>query len=55
MWLKGCLHSLFTKCIVKTHGTTIDDAGDLDLVMPMYNFIKYSSKYSKTTGSLWFY
>ena len=35
---------------------TIDDAGDLDLVMPMYNLnlIEYRSNYSKTTGSLWF-
>ena len=34
--------------------TTIDDAEDLDLVMPMYNLIEYSSNYSETTGSLWF-
>ena len=30
----------FTKCITKIHGTTIDDAKDLDLVMPMYNLIE---------------
>ena len=36
-------------------GTTIDDAEDLDLVMPTYNFIEYSSNYSETTGRLWFY
>ena len=45
----------FTKCITKVDGTTVDDAEDLDLVMPMYNLIEYSSNYSKTTGSLWFY
>ena len=45
----------FTKCITKIDGTTIDDAEDLDLVMPMYNLIEYSSNYSETTGSLWFY
>ena len=33
----------------------LDDAEDLDLVMLMYNLIKYSSNYSETTGSLWFY
>ena len=33
----------------------IDNAEDLDLVMPMYNLIDYSSNYSETTGSLWFY
>ena len=45
----------FTKCITKIDGTTIDDIEDLDLVMPMYNLIEYSSNYSETTGSLWFY
>ena len=45
----------FTKCVTKITGTTIDDAEDLDLVMPMYNLIEYSSNYSETTGSLWFY
>ena len=45
----------FIKCITKIDETTIDDAEDLDLVMPMFNLIEYSSNYSKTTGSLWFY
>ena len=45
----------FTKCITKIDGTIIDDAEDLDLVIPMYNLIEYSSNYSETTGSLWFY
>ena len=49
---KNC--ALFTKCVTKITGTTIDDAEDLDLVMPMYNLIEYSSNYSETTGSLWF-
>ena len=44
-----------TKCITKIDETTIDDAEDLDLVMPIYNLIEYSSNYSETTGSLWFY
>ena len=38
----------FTKCITKIDETTIDDAKDLDLVMPMYNLIEYSSDYSET-------
>ena len=45
----------FTKCITKIDETTIDDAENLDLVMPMYNLVEYSSNYSETTGSLWFY
>ena len=47
--------ALFTKCIPNMDGLTIDDAENLDLVMPMYNLIDYSSNYSKTTQSLWFY
>ena len=50
---KNC--AAFTKCTTKIHGTAIDDAEDLDLVIPMYNLIEYSSNYSETTGSLWFY
>ena len=49
---KNCVP--FTKCITKINGTAIDDAKDLDLVMPMYSLIEYSSNYSETTGSLWF-
>ena len=30
----------FTRCIKKIDETTIDDAEDLDLLMPMYNLIK---------------
>ena len=44
----------FTKnwCITKIDETTTDDAEDLDLVMPMYNLIEYSSNYSESTKSL---
>ena len=41
----------FFKCATKIDGTAIDDAEGLDLVMPMYNRIEYSSNYSKTTES----
>ena len=44
-----------TKCITKINGTTIDDAENLDFVMPVYNLIEYSSNYSEKTGTLWFY
>ena len=50
---KNC--ATFTKCITKIDETTKDDAENLDLVLPIYNLIEYSSNYSKTTGSLWFY
>ena len=45
----------FTKCITKIYETTKDDAENLDLFMPMYNLIEYSSNYFETIGSLWFY
>ena len=43
----------FTKCISKINNTEIDNAKDIDIVMPMYNLIEYSDNYSKTSGSLW--
>ena len=45
----------FTKCTTKIEETTIDEAEDLDLVMPVYNLIEYSSNYFEATGNLWFY
>ena len=33
-------YALFTKYMTKIDGTTIDDAKDLDLVMPMYNLLQ---------------
>ena len=33
----------------------IEDADDLDIVMPMYNLLEYSKKYRKTIGSLYNY
>ena len=42
----------FTNCISEIDITQIDNAKDIDIVMPMYNLIKYSDNYAKTTGSL---
>ena len=44
----------FTKCITKINGTTIDDAENLGLVMPMCNLIEYSKNYSDTTFMILF-
>ena len=43
-----------TKCLTEIDGRTIDDAEDLDLVRPMFNFVENSSNYSEIKGSLWF-
>ena len=45
----------FTNCISKINNVLIDNAEDLDIVMPMYNLLEYSKNYSKTTGSFWNY
>ena len=45
----------FTSCILKINDILMDNAEDLDIVMPMYNLIEYSKSYRKTTGSLWNY
>ena len=44
-------YAQFTKCITQIDETIIDDAENLDLVMPMHNLIEYSSNYSETTES----
>ena len=45
----------FINCISEIHNTQIDNAKDIDIVMPMYNLIEYSDNYAKTSGSLWQY
>ena len=42
----------FINCIKKINGIKIDNAEDLDVVMPMYNLFENSKYYKKTTGSL---
>ena len=45
----------FVNCISKINGIKINNAEDLDVVMPMYNLLEYSKNYRKRTGSLWNY
>ena len=45
----------FTDCISKINNTQVDNAKDIDIVIPMYNVIEYSDNYSKTSGNLWQY
>ena len=42
----------FINCISKIYGVKVDNAEDLDVVMPMHNFFKYSKNYRKTMGGL---
>ena len=50
---KNC--ASFTKCIRRINNIDIDNAQDIDIVMPMYDLIEYSNNYSKTSGSLCHY
>ena len=47
---KNCVS--FTDCISKINNTQVDNAKDIDVVMPMYNFIEYSDDYLETSQSL---
>ena len=42
----------FTDCISNINNTQIDNAKDIDAMIPMYNSIEYSNNYSKTSGGL---
>ena len=50
---KNCVPVI--KCISKINDTEIDNAQDIDIVMPMYNLIEYSNNYSNISGILWQY
>ena len=45
----------FINYILKINGVQIDNAEDLDVVMPMYNLLEYSKNYRRTAGRLWTY
>ena len=43
----------FINYITKINNILIDNAEDLDVVMPTYNLVDYNKNYRKTTVSLW--
>ena len=45
----------FVSCITRINGELIEDANDLDTVIPMYNLLEYSKNSRKTIGSLYNY
>ena len=42
----------FINCITKINDIKIDNAEDLDVVMPMYNLLEYSKNYKKNNRKL---
>ena len=53
MIFKNC--APFTNCVSEINNTQVDNAKDIDIVIPMYNLIEYNDNYLKTSGSLWQY
>ena len=50
---KNCAQ--FINCKTEINNTEIDNAQDIDIVMPVQNLIEYSDNNSKTSGILWQY
>ena len=51
MAFKNC--APFTSCISVINNTQIDNAKDLDVIMPMYNLLEYSKNYRDAKASLY--
>ena len=51
--LKNC--APFTKCNLEINDEHVDTAENLDIVMPMYNFIEYSDNYQDSSATLYQY
>ena len=43
----------FTKWVTHRNDEHVDNADNLDILIPMYNLIEYSDNYSDTSGRLW--
>ena len=51
--LKNC--APFTKCNLEINDEHVDTAENLDIIMPMYNLIKYSDNYQDSSATLYQY
>ena len=45
----------FTNCMNEISNTQVDDAKDINIVIPMYDLTEYSDVYLKTSEILWQY
>ena len=43
----------FTSCVPQINDGHVEDAEDLDIIMPMYNLLEYSDNYEESSGSLY--
>ena len=46
-------YPLFFECINEINNSLVDHGKDLDILLAMYNVIKYSDNYAETSGGLW--
>ena len=53
--INGAENEIRVSCMTKINNEFIEDADDLDIVMPMYSLLEYSKNYRKTIGSLYNY
>ena len=51
--VKNC--ALFINCKSEINTTKIDNAKDINIIMPMYDLIEYSGNYTTPSGNLWQY
>ena len=42
----------FISCVSKINGELVENAEDLDIVIPIYNLLEYSENYEETSGTL---
>ena len=45
----------FILCVSKINGELVENAEDVDIVIPIYNLLEYSKNYEKSSGSLFNY
>ena len=43
----------FRRCLTYINGEHVETAENLDIIIPMYNFLEYSDNYADSSGSLW--
>ena len=43
----------FTRCVLQINDEHVEDAEDLDIIVPMYNLLEYSDNYEESSGSLY--
>ena len=51
LFFKNC--APFAKCIIDINDERVEEANNLDIIMPMYDLLEYSDNYELSSGSLY--